>query len=422
MEVEAKCSVDQEARIVACYAPLSQKWDEISRRGSRDIRFPLFAYPTPDLLGLCDVLQATLDDCLDDAMLSNCAKHPIMHFVDGLLGFACGPHKTDFFLTFDCIRDVHQENQECAQLISGAPKSGKSASERCAGMGAYVGCMQAPLARHCTPDSMSMFLSAIQHFGCPITGTIIPTNPSPPVEIFLKPAAKAARRVLHEEQFSQEELQSFGIPDETNPHRVGAPPFGVPPPPVENSHPIISSFCTTRIRAKVRTCLRPLFIDWLRYRSDTPQLNNITYPLWFYERRQILEMCDLYASAFLDCDFPLFDVCLTDEIVRFANNHLGYICSPSKIVGLMENFDCTAAVLRNSSSECLAFIRGPSEPGNDLQRCDGMSSFYDCELHRLEEQCGGPAARQFEAVITQFGCDVSVPGQVLPFAKIRKLA
>lgn len=48
--------------------------DRMSERQpqTKNVRFPLFNYSTGELLEVCEVLQATLTDCLSESLISDC--------------------------------------------------------------------------------------------------------------------------------------------------------------------------------------------------------------------------------------------------------------------------------------------------------------------------------------------------------------
>ena len=145
---------------------------------------------------------------------------------------------------------------------------------------------------------------------------------------------------------------------------------------------------------------------WVAIRQGHRQLNNVSFPLFKYKQMELLGLCDEYATAFLNCDFALFEVCIGDEMVRFSTNHLGYICSPQNIQSFMRNFDCISEQIRGLPMECLELIHGPSLPGLDSNRCYGMHEFYQCAAPKILESCLPDAIFEFQETIIQFGCRI----------------
>lgn len=147
----------------------------------------------------------------------------------------------------------------------------------------------------------------------------------------------------------------------------------LPPAPLLPSQSVFDSIlspvvlvdvCDSQKRNQVRRCLQPLFARWVQLQS-VRQLSNLTFPMYHYERTELLELCDHYASAFLICPFSVFQECLRDEVVFLANSVLGYICSPQNVVVFMKHYDCIAQVVRERPF-CEKFISGPLLLGVDI--------------------------------------------------------
>lgn len=131
---------------------------------------------------------------------------------------------------------------------------------------------------------------------------------------------------------------------------------------------------------------------------------------------------------FLCGGFEAFENCLEDEFVRFANNHLGYICSPQNIQvtsfkvlpnpvlkvhdkflniqAFMEHYECISGVLEDKP-DCMAFVAGLSLPGQDSRRCDGVPELHTCVVEVIDAKCNLGAQQEFELTIEQFGCDLN---------------
>ncbi|ETN84536.1 hypothetical protein NECAME_06857 [Necator americanus] len=113
---------------------------------------------------------------------------------------------------------------------------------------------------------------------------------------------------------------------------------------VEEDSPLfnytVSSNCTSSMREHARVCTAPLMRTWAALRATWPHLAEVTFPVYKYSRVQLLELCDSYANVFLCANIDDIRVCLMDELVRFAQDHLGYICSPQNIQRFMGHYDC----------------------------------------------------------------------------------
>lgn len=146
---------------------------------------------------------------------------------------------------------------------------------------------------------------------------------------------------------------------------------------------------------------------WTKIRTNKPQLRNITFPLYKYQREELLELCDGYANVFLCSGFDPIQKCLTDEMVRFANDHLGYICSPQNIVNFMRHYDCIMDLVSRSQTTCVPYISGSSEVGKDENKCKGVPDFHNCMKDVIELNCRPTALQEFDGTISQFGCELS---------------
>jgi len=167
--------------------------------------------------------------------------------------------------------------------------------------------------------------------------------------------------------------------------------------------------CDIERRNQVRKCLHPLFKRWVaihtRMISETHRAN-LTFPIYHYARSEVMELCDQYATAFLQCPFSVFQECLRDEVVFLANAILGYTCSPQNLHEFTRHYDCISALLR-ARNQCSDPITGPLLIGRDeAVRCTGVKKFYECNKLSVKETCTSAAATVFKETIRQFGCEI----------------
>jgi hypothetical protein len=157
------------------------------------------------------------------------------------------------------------------------------------------------------------------------------------------------------------------------------------------------------ICSKVRQCLQPLFTKWVLIQNNR-NLSNLTFPTFHYDKKEIMDMCDLYAAAFVSCNHSAFQSCLQDEIVFLANSVFGYLCSPQNVVSFIQNFECITLTVRNRPI-CERPIQGPLVMGRDLAtRCQGIHDFYVCNRLPIDRACGLDALKHAQETIKQFGC------------------
>ncbi|KAK5968492.1 hypothetical protein GCK32_022425, partial [Trichostrongylus colubriformis] len=107
----------------------------------------------------------------------------------------------------------------------------------------------------------------------------------------------------------------------------------------------------------------------------------VTFPIYKYSRVELLELCDSYANVFLCANMDNIRECIKDELkarnspksitepflaqVRFAQDHLGYICSPQNIQRFMNHYDCIMEQEAMGRGNCRRHIMGEAVPGKD---------------------------------------------------------
>lgn len=62
--------------------------------------------------------------------------------------------------------------------------------------------------------------------------------------------------------------------------------------PPNTDAPELSPSCTAQLRNTARGCILPLMDTWIAIRSLHPSHNNISFPLFKYNRNELLELCD----------------------------------------------------------------------------------------------------------------------------------
>ncbi|CAG9539911.1 unnamed protein product [Cercopithifilaria johnstoni] len=155
---------------------------------------------------------------------------------------------------------------------------------------------------------------------------------------------------------------------------------------------------------KTRSCIQPLMNTLQNMRQQRPILKNISFPMYKYTRQELLGLCDGYANLFLCAGIESIIICLNDEMVRFARDHFGYICTPQNIKHFMEYYNCIMNIANNE--KCQIFINGVAEPGKDLKKCRGIRQYYDCMKPEIIDKCGNEALKEFEISVIEYGCDL----------------
>ncbi|KHJ89669.1 hypothetical protein OESDEN_10502 [Oesophagostomum dentatum] len=104
---------------------------------------------------------------------------------------------------------------------------------------------------------------------------------------------------------------------------------------------------------------------WVALRATWPHLAEVSFPVYKYSRVELLELCDSYANVFLCANIDDIRECIMDELVRFAQDHLGYICSPQNIQRFMQHYDCIMEQEALRRGNCRRYIIGEAIPGRD---------------------------------------------------------
>ncbi|WKY11917.1 hypothetical protein Q1695_003471 [Nippostrongylus brasiliensis] len=168
----------------------------------------------------------------------------------------------------------------------------------------------------------------------------------------------------------------------------------------------ISSNCTTAMRDQARICTAPLMRTWVALRETWPHLSEVSFPIYKYSRVELLELCDSYANVFLCTNLDHIRVCIMDELVRFAQDHLGYICSPQNIQRFMTHYDCIMEQEATGRGNCRKHIIGEAVPGKDQHKCKGVKPYRACLAPYLKKHCQPGALEEFDASVRQFGCQL----------------
>ncbi|VDK72666.1 unnamed protein product [Onchocerca ochengi] len=170
--------------------------------------------------------------------------------------------------------------------------------------------------------------------------------------------------------------------------------------------------CTKEMQMKTRMCVHPLLITWKNLRQQKPMLRKVSFPMYKYTPQELLELCDGYANVFQCAGFESITICLNDEMVRFARDNFGYICTPQNLKRFMKHYECIVEVATAYSKKCQMFITGVAGPGKDLKRCRGIRQYYDCMKPEIIQKCRSEALKEFETSIIEYGCDLNLHDSV----------
>ncbi len=195
VEFAPQCSRAQEVRITKCLTPLSDRWQAIRNQQPElnNFKFALFRHETEDLIDLCEIVEATFEDCLDADLIKGCSENIFMEFVYRQLGSACGQKQKEFFVNYSCLLEVHRDNGDrCMSHIRGQYIPGMPQPLKCQGIPEYFNCMEEEISDVCGPSSLLVFLEAIQNFGCDIQ------NPDVRIKIIEEPKVEIVEGVEEE--------------------------------------------------------------------------------------------------------------------------------------------------------------------------------------------------------------------------------
>lgn len=337
-------------------------------------------------------------NCIKDQMIFRCAPQGLAVLAQGLKQYGCNVDSGDIVGNWGMkmINLIFYEKVESKsnRLFSAVLPPGSKPDPK-KNLTALVGSQTAPPG----VPTVAPLGATVAPLGAPVgaLGGTIGSSLNAPIDPPLGPPAAAAPPAAAPAPNSVPQLSGQSLLNEGNsafPNPIPFKPINedklpvVVPPTVEKlsigSSPSVSLFqtggdrevlplapvapqsdvCDSSKRNQVRRCLQPLFARWVQIQTAR-QLNNLTFPMYHYDRVELLELCDHYASAFLICPFSVFQECLRDEVVFLANSVLGYLCSPQNVVSFMKHYDCISQAIRGRPF-CEKFISGPLLLGVDI--------------------------------------------------------
>ncbi|VDP50257.1 unnamed protein product, partial [Soboliphyme baturini] len=344
------------------------------------IGFPIYAIESEHIEKMCNLVHEIRDKC---SAVQRCPGHQVVQFTNALLGFTCGPEQQNFFLHFQCIQDAIRHSPDCVPLVNGAWVPGFH-KEVCHNMPQFFRCVHRSVLGECGSDSVNVLVRTIRQFWCDVgrVPQITIANPQMPLEDNILPtvtAVKLMQSVEADNQIEEHQEPTVGSRNDSTKLAAqgdiqkGRSKFlvtihdkstdagnGLEMNEVHRLDRVFkkisksSDGCSSTKLTRVRAALQPLFKKWLEFHK-LRKLENVDFPLYFYNKAELLELCDYYATAFLQCSFTDFQDCAKDDVIFIANGMLGYICSSQHVSTFTENFDCIALVL-NNLSQCRKFI------------------------------------------------------------------
>jgi len=279
------------------------------------------------------------------------------------------------------------DNQKCFDAIVGRYVPGLDQQRRCSRMPDVYDCMETELSERCGAKALAHFAERISAFGCSTSPSLVRKLDADAVNDDLAviiPVSKQLNVMANDVENTRNRTRTIEILD--------GDIF------VYN----VSSDCDAPMQEKARQCVAPLMRTWISLRHQRPEIAELSFPLYKYSRQELLELCDGYANVFLCSGFDPIMKCLNDELVRFARDHLGYMCSPQNIERFMRHYDCIVDV--DLRVDCNHFVRGLAEPGKDEKKCRGVGQYYECMRPIIERRCKPGALTELQESITEFGC------------------
>uniref|UniRef100_A0A915PYF9 Uncharacterized protein n=1 Tax=Setaria digitata TaxID=48799 RepID=A0A915PYF9_9BILA len=413
-KTEFTCTKKQEERIAQCYAPMIEfvacelyfylfhiddhnsqfrLWNRIQDRykSSDNILLPFLNYHPKQLSDLCDLLDVIFDNCLTADLINDCqGNNVLMEFVDEHFGIICSKTGAEnLFESFACLRKVIAKKKECTDIIRHSDAIG---TVHCNQMSGFFDCLLDTLQQECTPETLLFFADVISNFGC-----MARLN-----------NYKLGTERAFAKQKNVDQTRDAGFEKKKIDPKIGSETHSVEILDGELFSYQLSRECTQEMQSRTRVCVQPLMLAWNNMRQQRPILKNASFPLYKYTSEELLELCDGYVNIFLCAGFESITICLNDELVRFARDHFGYICTPQNIGRFMNHYECIMKVAAAYGERCEIFIAGTAEPGKDLRKCRGIRQYYDCMKPGIIQNCRAEALKEFATSVTEYGCDLNV--------------
>ncbi|MCP9262701.1 hypothetical protein DINM_006055 [Dirofilaria immitis] len=342
------CTTKQEEEISQCYAPMIELWNKIQNRHRSSENIILLPFLKYHPKELSDLCD------LLDIIYDNC-------FTNSLIN--------------DC-----QDNSECTNIIQNSKNNTKTI--HCDQMTNFFNCLLDTVQQKCTLETHLFFAEIITNFGC-----IARLNYS---KLNMETTPVKETEDNNSGRF-EKQTTSSSIKETLKTHSVRI---------------------LDEMQAKARLCVHPLMLTWKNIMQQRPLLKNVSFPMYKYTRQELLELCDNYVDAFLCSGFESIMICLNDEMVRFARDHFGYICTPQNIKRFMKHYECIVEVTTTYNKKCQIFISGVTEPGKDQRKCRGIRQYYNCMKSEIMQKCQSEALKEFKTSIIEYGCDLSLHDSV----------
>ncbi|CAJ0582193.1 unnamed protein product, partial [Mesorhabditis spiculigera] len=86
----------------------------------------------------------------------------------------------------------------------------------------------------------------------------------------------------------------------------------------------------------VGRCLRPLLDKWESVKEEESHATRMRFPIIFYTRNSLLELCAIYSTIEDDClMMEMGQKCSGDELIMYANAHFRFWCGPTAPLALV---------------------------------------------------------------------------------------
>ncbi|KAL1240362.1 Protein PALS1 [Trichinella pseudospiralis] len=415
-----QCEKEDREAVDECFEPLENYWRLLRVKDHKlnTIGFPLYAFRAHELEYMCDTVHQIKASC---TAVQRCPSRPVVQFANALLGYACGSEQDAFFTHFQCVRESIQSAGQCGHYLQGAWEPGYH-REVCPRMPAFFRCILPQLGRKCSTEAISTLVQSIRQYWCDV-GTIADVANAiqdSGIELDDRLALLAFGSVKSQKKVTEvsaeqkvENREEVEVEEEEEEVDVNG----------QNQRGSVDSSsnedgCAPTRQKRIRDCLAPVF-ERLVHLHRTHRLENLSLPLYHYGKAEILDLCDLYATAFLQCPFSWFQDCADDAVVSAANSLLGYFCSPQHINAFHEHYDCLSLVIRNRHA-CSKHLLG-NAPGqeqldhqtNDDQNpkgasisCGRVKQFFNCARLAVDRGCPQAASNVFKQSLQQFGCQL----------------
>ncbi|CAI2354780.1 unnamed protein product [Caenorhabditis sp. 36 PRJEB53466] len=336
------------------------------------VRFPLFGIKPMELEVLCSKFEEARQ-CVSSFCVGNCRLPAIKSFVDSQLKEACTLRDLpDFELEFTCLQNVLKENTECVSFLNSTNPN------RCDGHPQFRDCIIDRLIGECSEETVKLMDRMTNGFGC----RMLIEQEEPEAESsgdFLEGSGSGEiPKLLAEDAVNQGNSTDEVLLTEEAPRA-----------------------CVGGRKNSALSCLAPLLRLWTGIKENRKE-TEVVFPIFEFSKIELLELCDAFANYRNCIKYTDSEVCRSEPVIKFAEEHFGQVCTSQQIEASMRTHDCINAIGSREMAVCQKYSKGETLPAK--RKCPKVRRYTKCLRKVVATSCGHLMLAQFDMIVHRFGC------------------